>query len=335
MSYIFDALQRSQKERVEVAKSGSMAAIELLERTEREVSGQWSSEGLEQQTPENGQARQASLFGGDGFGPVAAGADPATITQALQDEQLRETFSHFQTLEDTPAANSRLICLSDTATPAAEAFHLLSVRLRHRQKERGIKSLLITSTVPQEGKSMVAANLACALGSGERQKVLLIDGDMRRPSQSKNFGLAKISGLCNYLQGKRSLTACLYHLAAAGIWILPAGENPSGYSELIQSPQLPKLMATLYSLFDWIVIDSPPVLPMVDTSVWARQADGILLLARHGTTNKRKLQKGLEALDPSKLIGAVLNASANAIDSDYYYYADPSNASGRSKADRN
>ena len=328
MSYIFDALQRSQAERAEADKTGLAAAIELLEHAEREVAGQWNSEQPQEQDTEKGPEPLGPLFSGDGFGHGAAGTDPIAITRALQDEERRETFSHFQTLESSLSTNSRLVCLSDANSPATEAFHLLGVRLRNLQRERGIKTLLITSTIPQEGKSVVAANLACALGSGERQKVLLIDGDMRRPSQSQMFGLANVPGLCNYLQGKRSLTACLYHLAEAGIWILPSGDGPGGSSELIQSPQLPKLMATLGSLFDWIVIDSPPVLPMVDTSVWARQADGILLLARRGTTKKRKLQKGLEALDPSKLIGAVLNTSMSALDNDYYYYADSSEPPG-------
>ena len=129
--------------------------------------------------------------------------------------------------------------------------------------------------------------------------MLLVDGDVRRPTQSEIFGFAQSPGLCNYLLGKRSLTASLYHLPKAGIWILPAGDNQGDIRDLIQSPRLPDLMTTLNSWFDWIVIDSPPVLPLVDTSIWARLADGILLVTRQGTTSKRKLQKGLEALDPS------------------------------------
>ncbi len=329
MSYIFDALQRSQAERVEADKPDAISAIDLLENAEREAAVQWDSEQPAAEAAETAPELPSPLFGGEGFGPGAAWTDSAAIAKALQDEELRETFSHFQTLEAYPAAHSRLVFLSDANSPAAEAFHLLSIRLRNIQRARAMKTLLLTSTVPQEGKSVVAANLACALGSGARQKVLLLDGDMRRPSQPQLFGFAKVPGLSNYLRGERSIAACLYHLAETGIWILPAGDNPGGSSELIQSPQLPKLMTTLSSWFDYIVIDSPPVLPMVDTSVWARLADGILLVARNGTTKKRKLQKGLETLDPGKLIGAVLNASTSAIDSDYYYYADSSAAPGQ------
>jgi capsular exopolysaccharide synthesis family protein len=332
MSYIFDALQRSQAERPEALKAGSTAALELLERTERETSAQWSSGLSADQGTETGAECHGPLFSGDGFGPGTVEADPAVITKALQDEERRETFSHFQALQCSYPKDSRLVSLSNIDGPATEAFHMLGVRLHNLQRTREIKSLLITSTVPAEGKSVVAANLAITLGGGERKRVLLIDGDLRRPSQSQLFGFEKVSGLSNYLQGQRSLTACLYHLAEAGIWILPAGDNPGGSAELIQSPQLPKLMTTLNEWFDWIVIDSPPVLPVVDASVWARLADGILMVARHGTTKKRKLQKGLEALDSRKLIGALLNASKSANDNDYYSYLGSTETSGKLEA---
>ncbi len=89
--------------------------------------------------------------------------------------------------------------------------------------------------------------------------------------------------------------------------------------ELLQSGRLSTLMDQLNALFDWIIIDSPPVLPLADTSVWMRLADGILLTTRQGTTEKRQLQRGLEAIESKKLIGALVNSSENAATSDYYY----------------
>ncbi len=320
MSYIFDALQRSQAERTKTDDRGSLAAIELLERAERQATAERSSESLQEQPAEIGIEHQGTQFSGEGFGRGTTETGPIAITNALQDEERREIFGQFPTLEVSQPRHSRLVCLADNDSPATEAFHLLGVRLRDLRREREFKSLLITSTVPKEGKSVVASNLACTLGSGERQKVLLLDGDVRRPMQSEIFGLAQVPGLCNYLLGKRSLTACLYHLPKAGIWILPAGDNQGDFREMIQSPQLSALMTTLNSWFDWIVIDSPPVLPMVDTSIWARLTDGILLVARQGTTRKGKLQKGLESLDPNKLLGAMLNSSKSTRDSYDYYY---------------
>jgi Mrp family chromosome partitioning ATPase len=91
-------------------------------------------------------------------------------------------------------------------------------------------------------------------------------------------------------------------------------------------------MTTLHSWFDWVVIDSPPVLPLVDTSIWARLADGILLVTRQGTTRKRKLQKGLEALDTSKLIGTLLNSWKSTNDGYDYYYGHATKAPGSADA---
>jgi Mrp family chromosome partitioning ATPase len=87
-------------------------------------------------------------------------------------------------------------------------------------------------------------------------------------------------------------------------------------------------MSQLTALFDWLIIDSPPILPLADTSVWSRLADGILLVARQGITEKRQLQRGLEALDRQKLIGALLNSSHSSATSDHYYYYRPSSAPG-------
>jgi Mrp family chromosome partitioning ATPase len=100
---------------------------------------------------------------------------------------------------------------------------------------------------------------------------------------------------------------------------------------MIQSARLPAAIEQLAQWFDWIIIDSPPALPLADTTVLARLVDGIILVARRGTTKKRKLQKGLESLEPQKLIGAVLNSSDGASDSGYYYYYRESPGSRKSK----
>jgi capsular exopolysaccharide synthesis family protein len=195
--------------------------------------------------------------------------------------------------------------------------------LRQLRRERPLKKVLITSTIPQEGKSVVAGNLACVMSSGARQKVVLLEGDVRRPSLSKVFGLRAYPGLCEWLQGARTLTDSLYRLEDAGIWLLPAGSTPANPLELLESKKLPELMEQLTSIFDWVIIDSPPVLPIADTSVWSRLADGILLVTRQGVTEKRHLQRGLEALDQKKLIGALLNSSRRTLDDDYYAYRRP------------
>src|SRR5262249_45318737 len=156
------------------------------------------------------------------------------------------------------------------------------------------------------------------LARKKQQKILLLEGDLRRPVLASRFGLGKLSGLSEWLQSEPCPIKGIYHLDGAGFWLLPAGAPPENPLELMQSGRLSELIDELSSLFDWIVIDSPPVLPLADTSVWMRLADGVLLVAREGITEKHELKRGLEALDQSKLLGVVLNSCTDTVHSDYY-----------------
>jgi len=137
-----------------------------------------------------------------------------------------------------------------------------------------------------------------------------------------------MSGLCEWLQGDHKKSPSIYHLEGSDLWILPSGSASGNPLELLQSARLSTLMDQLTTQFDWIVIDSPPVLPLADTSVWSRIADGILLVTRQGITEKRQLQRGVEALDHKKLIGALINSSQSSASSDHYYYYPPSSTPG-------
>ncbi|MCU1306237.1 MAG: ywqD, partial [Acidobacteriaceae bacterium] len=229
-----------------------------------------------------------------------------------------DQFSQFQSLKVLVPPQSRVVCVTDKDSLAAEKFRFLSVRLRQLQQSRSLKKVLVTSTIPQEGKSMVAANLACTLARRTQQKTLLLDGDWRRPSVARLFGLGKTPGISEWLQGERGPMTSIYHLEEAGLWVLPAGNAPRNPLELMQSGRLSSLMDQLTAWFDWVVIDSPPVLPLADTSVWMRLADGVLLVTRQGTTEREQLKRGLEAIEPSKLLGSILNCSAKSAQSDYY-----------------
>ncbi len=171
---------------------------------------------------------------------------------------------------------------------------------------------------------MISANFACALAYASDERVLLVDGDLRRPSLSHMFGIQKQSGVYEWLREERDLIPNICRLEEAGIWILPAGDASSNPIELLQSQRLPAMLDQVATLFDWIIIDSPPVLPLADTSVWMRLTDGILLVTRQGTTEKQQLAKGLEALESNKLIGAIVNGSIASAYSGYYYHSNMS-----------
>jgi capsular exopolysaccharide synthesis family protein len=210
--------------------------------------------------------------------------------------------------------------VTDAHSLAAERFRFLGVKLRHLQQKKQTNRLLITSSVPQEGKSTVAANLACVLAKKEDVKVLLLDGDLRRPALAKTLGIQVTKGLSELLENDKAPGTNLYRLDSLGFWILPAGNSAADSLTLLQSSMLPALMDRLTSWFDWIVIDSPPVLPLGDTSIWMRLADAILLVTRPGLTEKRQLQRTFEAVEQSKMLGILVNASSDASSMNYYRY---------------
>jgi capsular exopolysaccharide synthesis family protein len=322
MSHIFDALQRSEAERSGASLSPLSAVTELLERAERGATSlRDATPKLEPLGPVHPLERERDYLP-EKLSSVAEAEVLTELEPRMADEDVPELV-RCETLHLSLTPQNRLVTVSDIDSPAAEAFRLLSVRLRHLRRSRELRKLLITSTIPQEGKSMVSANLACALASSTRRKILLLEGDVRRPSLSKVFGLKPYPGLCEWLEGGRSLGSSIYRLEPGGIWLFPAGHGPANPLELLESTKLPGLMEQLAAWFDWIIIDSPPVLPLADTSVWTRQADGILLVTRQGTTQKRHLQRGIEALESKKVIGAVLNSSQNSSDNEYYSYRRP------------
>ena len=291
MSRIFEALQRSESERSGAPLTPPTLATELLQVVEREIIGQTPLET-----------------------PTGEFDAPELVEEQFAQDELRR----FQSLPISLPPDSKLICLTARESFGAEKFRFLGVRLRQLQLARPLKKLLITSTIPEEGKTTVAANLATILARRQQPKVLLLEGDLRRPALSTQFGLGKIPGLSEWLHGESRPIQHIYRLEGPNLWLLPAGRPPENPLELMQSGRLSELLKQLSASFDWIIIDSPPILPLADTSVWAKLADGILLITREGITKKRMLQQGLQAIEQTKLLGAVVNSSANTDHTNYY-----------------
>ena len=207
---------------------------------------------------------------------------------------------------------------SEPETLAAEKFRFLGVRMRQLQQTRPIKKVLVTSTIARRRQGWCSPNLAAVLASRKRHRVLLIDGDLRRPVLADKFGLGRLNGLAEWLQGESQALSNIYHLAVPDFWLMPAGHPPTNPLELMQSGRLSSLMAQVTNLFDWIIVDSPPLLPLADTSVWTRVTDGALLVVREGTAEKDPLKRALESLKKADLLGVVLNGSSNGNHHNYY-----------------
>ena len=337
MRRIFDALQRSEAERSGM-KPAALDATELLRHAEHRAATEWEA-GTPAEPAAVAPLDRDAVRTADIDPPVrpvtpASSVSPvpsvssrargargktATAAEAVVPRDLPEIFTGFKPLKISVPSYGRLVSISDRDSAAAEAFRLLAVRLRHLRRDRPLQKVLITSSSPQEGKSTCSTNLACSLALRAQQRVLLIEGDIRRPGISQMFSISQRPGVCEWLREERQLAETIYYLEGPGLWYMPAGSSPANPLEMLQSGRPGVLLDQLAGLFDWIIVDSPPVLPLADTSVWSRQSDGILLVVRQGVSEKRKLQRTLAAIESQKLIGVLLNSSTNAPDTDYYY----------------
>jgi len=308
MSRIFDALQRSGVEQSGVEYPDLISVVsEVFEAKE-----------APSETPENADP----LLDMD-LSALDLQPDPAETVEPAPKKFVSQELMEFPAVNVGLSSSSRLVFFTEPDSLAAEKLRFLGVRLRQLQQTRTLKRVLVTSSIPQEGKSFVSANLAGVLAR-RKQKVLLIEGDLRRPSLAHQFGLGRVAGLGEWLQSAPSTVSNIYRLEGPNFWMLPAGAPPSNPLELMQSGHLSRLMGQLATMFDWIIVDSPPLLPLADTTVWARMTDGILLVARPGTTQKATLQRGLETIKKSDLLGVVMNGCSDSnVNSYYQAYARP------------
>jgi capsular exopolysaccharide synthesis family protein len=189
-----------------------------------------------------------------------------------------------------------------------------------RVGDASVRTVLISSALPRDGKSTVTLNLATSLADGSKTRVLVLEADLRRPSLEQYLGMAPASGLADILHGQLGPFAAIRRIEPLGFYLLPAGRMPDSATELLQRDKLGALIATLALQFDWVLIDSPPAAPLADTMVLKEHADAILLVVRAGSTPREAVEETTRLLAPKSVIGVVLN-EAEGLDrlySEYY-----------------
>lgn len=226
---------------------------------------------------------------------------------------------------DTPTSlEARLVAFAQPYSLTANKFKAMAARLRHRQQVRGLKKILVTSATCGDGKTTASANLAITLAAQD-EKTLLIDGDLHQPALHKLLQVDNDRGFSDW-QEDEPITKMLRRAKELPLWFLSAGSGR--HPLMIQSAATPELLKQLSSLFSWIIIDSPPLVPLADSSIWNTLVDGVLLLVRQTATPKKILIKSLESFDKSKLLGLIVN---DAIPSEEKYYRDYYSGSGGTK----
>ncbi|MGA2372197.1 MAG: CpsD/CapB family tyrosine-protein kinase [Candidatus Korobacteraceae bacterium] len=235
-------------------------------------------------------------------------------------------------LHPVPTPEQRLVTMTDPESTGAEMFRVLATRLAHMRRKRNLHKLLITSSVVDEGKSVVASNLALTLARRSGERVLLIEADLRRPSITPLISNSPLRGISEWSEGKLALGDSLYRIGDLPVWVLAAGHPMDEPLPLLESDRFAKMLDSVAQSFDWVLLDATPLLPMADSTSIARLVDGVLVVVRDGYTRKKVLNKAIATLDKTKLLGVVFN-QASMLNVNYDQYYGSYYTSGKSKKD--
>jgi protein-tyrosine kinase len=307
MSRIYEALQKAESER-------------KLERREQEprTAEQMANDGTVAAVAEREEGTAEPIFAEtyrESFSPRAGGESLDMSKVVARPWSL--------SLEQLPALLER--------GPAVEQFRSLRSRIFELRDINPLKTILVSSGMPQEGKSFVSTNLALSLTRHKNSKVLLIDGDMRRYTLHQILGCESHPGLADYLAGKASVLEVMQRPEALqpetpaatpilhNLTFIAGGNGGDKAADLSGSPRFGELIRLAAPHFDWIIVDSSPVLPVSDAVNLARACDGVLLVARGGVTKFPVAQRAQSELKASNVLGFVLNAVLEAPEVGSYY----------------
>ena len=219
----------------------------------------------------------------------------------------------------TVRLNSLLVAGLAPTSLAAEQYRQLRTRLAHAEGANNLRTVLVTSPQKGEGKSVTSANLALTMAQELQRRVVIVEADLRKPSMQQLFGLPPGPGLTDYLSGAAELKDVMRFLPDHNLTVIHAGSTATNPAELLGSTAMRRLLDSLRTRFDRVILDTPPVLPLADVAVLAPLVDGALMVVRAGVTPKPAIENALRAFDSSRLLGIVLNDSGH--EQDYRYEA--------------
>ncbi|THE11116.1 polysaccharide biosynthesis tyrosine autokinase [Enterococcus hirae] len=215
-----------------------------------------------------------------------------------------------------------LLSITDKNAMVSEQYRTIRSNIQFASVDQELKTMVVTSSGPGEGKSTTAANLAVVFAnSGKR--VLIVDADLRKPSVALTFQLPNVNGLSNYI-GDRGGQAENYYSPSAveNLWVMTSGPKPPNPSEMLDSKRMEEIIAELAAKFDLVIFDLPPIATVTDAQILAAKTDGTLLVVRERKTIKHELLKAKELLTiaQARILGVVYNGAKANADVNYYYY---------------
>jgi receptor protein-tyrosine kinase len=232
-----------------------------------------------------------------------------------------EILARVQEVPYRPLADAHLLDATRPSEAPAEEFRTLRTRLNHLQSLSPIHNVVVTSPSPAEGKSFTAVNLAIAEAQLAGNPTLLADFDFRRPIVHSLFQVDRSPGITDYLLGRAELHEVIKRVAGTNLYIMPAGEAVLNPLELLNLQQVKDLFDALPSVFNWVILDTPPLLFAADASLLSTLCHGTILVVRIGSTTIDSVARAMQSLCENNVLGIAVNgARRGELYSKYTYY---------------
>ncbi|MEL3960624.1 CpsD/CapB family tyrosine-protein kinase [Lysinibacillus endophyticus] len=215
----------------------------------------------------------------------------------------------------------KLIAYSNPKSIITEQFRTIRTNIQFSMPDQEIKTILVTSSIPGEGKTTNAANLGVVFAQ-EGKKVLIVDADMRKPTIHHTFNLFNTVGLSNILSNQVDVLNAIQHSDINNIHIIVSGPIPPNPSELLSSKKLETFLDVVKNEYEIIIFDAPPILSVTDAQILSNKCDGTLLIVNSGYVDKADVIKAKASLEAAhaKILGVVLNNYKMPKNNNYYYY---------------
>jgi capsular exopolysaccharide synthesis family protein len=273
------------------------------------------------QSPETAQASASTEHTGTPGGSALPAGQASRAAGATLGAAGSARTPEFVTLDISAArVEPHLVAVTQPRSSHAERFRSLRTRELHAGERRKMQAFVITSAGVMEGKTLTALNLSWLLAQTDGVSALLIDGDLRNPCAADYLGLDAPVGLSEVLGGETSLAEAIVKLQPAGLHLLPGGSARDDVAEMLSGPKFLAVLKEARRMFDYIIIDAPPLGIFTDASVLINRADAALIVARAGKTRYAALERLLEPLPRERLLGVVLNGSDEQLNEQNYYY---------------
>jgi capsular exopolysaccharide synthesis family protein len=249
----------------------------------------------------------------DGPAPREAGATLGAAGSARTPEFVSTDIS-------AARVEPHLVAITQPRSGHAERFRSLRTRVLHAGERKKMQAFVVTSAGVMEGKTLTAINLSWLLAQTDGVRALLIDGDLRNPCAADYLGLDAPVGLSEVLAGEATLAESIVRLEPAGLHLLPGGSARDDVAEMLSGPKFSAVLREARRMFDYIIIDAPPLGIFTDATVLISRADSALIVARANKTRYAALEKLLEPLPRERLLGVILNGSDEQLNEQNYYY---------------